>query len=255
MQHRHQRLALRAPGVRQRQQIIASALVNARKRLVEQQHIGILQQQAREQHALQLPARKRFQRLPRPALQTHGFQRLVHTRALRRIQAAECAALAPQAHCGELAHIGGKVALQRRLLRQIRHAHAGGHLNAPAQRLQQPRQRPKQRGLARAVRANHRQPRARRDCPREVMHCRMPAVAQRHIVQADGCVRRHTATAQCHSATSAAPSTAATSSRTHAGCSSSGVRQKRSSGKGMVTGEKKGKARIMGAAAWQCLQC
>jgi hypothetical protein len=58
--------------------VLAHLLVERGQRFVQQQHLGLQDQRARQRHALPLPARQRMGRALAVALQPHHLQRLGH---------------------------------------------------------------------------------------------------------------------------------------------------------------------------------
>ena len=121
-------------GFMQREQVVDGALVDRGEGLVEQHHRGVLQDQAREQGALQLAARERVDAAPLEAQQADRGQRLVAGAAVRGAVAPERAYLVPQAEHRQLLHRDREAAVDAAVLRQAGHALARAQaIDVPAQ--------------------------------------------------------------------------------------------------------------------------
>jgi hypothetical protein len=95
--------------------------VDGAERLVEQNDRRILQQQPREEHALELPARQRTDRAIAKILEADCGERLGDMRLARAIESAPGADLAPQSHRHAVEHGDGKAAVYLDLLGKIGH--------------------------------------------------------------------------------------------------------------------------------------
>ena len=215
VQHGDHRAPLAVPALHHAQQVGAGARVDAVEGLVEQDELRVLQQQSREQHALELAHRELADAAPLETRQADRGERLARLGDERGVDGAEGAAPRPVTERDEIEHAEREAAVDVRLLRQVGDAAGklGGDLDAPGAGRQAPRERFQQAALAGAVGADHGGERARREFAAEVMHRRVALVRHREVDDADG-VGAHgarSAKAQAtaaHSSTSAASATA-----------------------------------------------
>ncbi|MDT4850527.1 hypothetical protein FQZ97_846790 [compost metagenome] len=183
VQHHHHRLALPVPLVQQGEQVVGGAVVHRGERLIEQHHRRVLQDQAREQGALQLAARERVQAALFETGEANRGQRRVAQPPVFGGEAAQCAHAVPQAHGHHVAQGHREAAVELAVLRQPGDALAGRPAQLAAERLELARQRLDQGGLARAVGAYQRHQRTRGDAQAHVVHRRVAVVAQGEVAQ------------------------------------------------------------------------
>ena len=162
--------------------------IDGAERLVEQDERRVLQQQPREQHALELAARQRADRTLGEIDQPDRGQRAGDLVVAARIEAAPGADLAPQPHRHAVEHRDREAAVDLDLLRQIgdvRFVEAVA-VEAAAERLELADDALEQGRLAGAVRADDGEQRAALDLAGDVMHGGMPVIAERQVVEDDG---------------------------------------------------------------------
>ena len=151
VQHRDHGARLGAPARQQLQQVGGGARVDGVEGLVQQDQVGILQQQPRKQRALHLAGRQLGHHARAETFQAHGAQRIGHPGAAVGIDPAPQPDAPPQAHRHQILHRQREAAVELGGLRQPGHAHrrvaldASDHVDAAAA------QRRQQRALARAV--------------------------------------------------------------------------------------------------------
>ena len=139
--------------------------VHRRERLVEQNHRGVLQDQAGEQRAPKLALRQFAHPAAQPLGKADGHRRLLRARPERRRGRAEGAEFSPAAERDELCNSQRKTAIDRGELRQegepaLRPRRAG---NGAAGEADGAGDRHQQRALAGAIGANHGGEAARRE--------------------------------------------------------------------------------------------
>lgn len=113
------------PAANQRHEIADGALVDGIERLVEEDQIGVLQDDARKQGALKLAAGQRIERTSGEIFQADGFQRPAEGFAIFRAMPAEQAAAGPKAEPDQIRDAGREGAIEFGLLRQISETRAG----------------------------------------------------------------------------------------------------------------------------------
>src|SRR5262249_53685817 len=120
-------------------------------------------------------------------VEADGGERLGDAVALTPAHAAEEAGLAPQPGADEVEHRNRKAAVDVDALRQVGDVPVveAAEIDRAGQRLQNAGEPAKQRRLAGAVGADHGEQRAGSDLAREVMHGRMPLIAERDVAQGD----------------------------------------------------------------------
>ena len=191
VQRRQHGAALAVPALHQRQQVGRGLGVDGVERLVQHDQARVLQQHAREQHALHLAAGQRADRAVLKPVEADGGERLGDLVPLRLAHAAEKSGGAPQAGADQIEHRNRKAAVDIDALRQIGDVAdiEAAEIDRARQRLQNAGEPAKQRRLAGAVRPDHRHQRTGSDLAVEVMHRRMPVVAERDVVEFE--LRRH----------------------------------------------------------------
>src|SRR5579863_1635412 len=173
------------PAFDQREQIGRGLGIDGVEGLVEHDQARILQQHPRKQHALHLPAGQRADGAVLKTAQADGCERLRDSPARVLADAAEKTDLAPQPGADEIKNRNRKAAVDIHRLRQIgdvADVETIGEDRA-GQGFEDPDNAPEQRRLAGTVGADHREQRAGRDLAIEVMHGRMPVVAQRDVAE------------------------------------------------------------------------
>ena len=183
MDHHHDGAFLAMPALDQRDQVADRLGVDGVERLVEQDEVGVLQQHAGKQRALQLAARQRVDRTLFEAAEADRHQRLADVIAIFLGVAAEQAASWPQAKRDQIDDAGGKGAVEFRLLRQVGGTHAGGADDLTGHRFQDADNAFHQRRFAGAVGADHGCQRALADGAVEMMDRRVAAVAKRQVAE------------------------------------------------------------------------
>ena len=186
----HHRLAAIALGADEVAQETRRQHVQARRRLVEHQHGGIVQHRARDRQPLALAGRQRLAAaIEEPAqLQRARERRDARRRrvAVEAVQAREVPQqLAPGQARVEAGRVGEKAEAlphRQRLARDVE----PGDLHPPARRQQDARQDPQRRGLARAVGAEQPVDLAGRDRERQLGDRRGGAEALRERIDRDG---------------------------------------------------------------------
>jgi hypothetical protein len=152
--------ALVAPALQQRQQVGGGARVDGVEGLVQQDQPGVLQQHAREQHALRLAGRQ----LAQPALfeagQAHRGQRLQDTACGRPRSPRKLPMRAHRPSATTSCTAPGSARSRSDGLRQVGHALRRVAFDAALKTRDGAAQRPQQRALAGAVGADHRRQRA-----------------------------------------------------------------------------------------------
>ena len=188
MQRGEHGASLAVPAQDQRDEIGDGLGVDGAERLIEQDERGILQQQAREQHALELAARQRADRTVPEVLQADGGERAGDLRVARGVEAAPGADLAPQPHRHAVEHRDGKAAVDVDLLRQVGDVGLGQpvEIDAAAERLELAHDALEQRRFAGAVGPDDGEQLAARHLAGDVMHGGMPVIAEREIAKRDG---------------------------------------------------------------------
>jgi hypothetical protein len=190
--HRGQHGSLLAvPALHQIEQVGRGLGVDRIERLVQHDHAGVLQKQAREQHALHLPAGKGRDRAILEAGESDGGDCLLDPCPGRAIKAAEQAGPPPQPHRHHVVDIDRECAVDLGGLRQVSDILCGkiAALDAARQRLDQADDAFEQRRLACSVRTDDRDQRAGFDRAVEMMHGRMPVIAEREVAELQR--RRH----------------------------------------------------------------
>ncbi len=185
VQRRQHGALLAVPAPHQIQQIGGGLGVDRVERLVEHDHARVLQQQAREQHALHLAARQRADRPLLEAGEADRRERLLDRVAHLAADAAEQAGAAPQPHRHHVVDVDRKAAVDLGDLRQIGDVLRlqPPRVDRAGERLEHPDHALEQRRLAGAVRPDHRHQRAGCDRAVEMMHGRMAVVAERQIAK------------------------------------------------------------------------
>src|SRR5829696_5160240 len=117
VQHGDDRALLVVPAADEIEEVGRSLGVDGREWLVEEDHGGILQQQAREQRALHLAAGQRRQRAALEPSEADRGQRLVDPGSAVAADAAERAGAGPQAHGDEIVDGQRECAVDLRRLR------------------------------------------------------------------------------------------------------------------------------------------
>ena len=139
------------------------ALVEARGRLVEEQELGFDREGARDEHALELPARERADRALRQVGHLDGREGARGRLAVARGERAQHAPAPESPHADDVHHPDRKVGVELRLLRDVAHAPAGTrrlfaeHADGSARREEEPEHEAEQRGLSPAVRTEQSQ--------------------------------------------------------------------------------------------------
>src|SRR6185312_8849081 len=161
---------------------------------------GVLQQQACEQHALELAARQRANRTMSEILQTDRGERTGHLCVARGVKAAPGTDLAPQPHGHAVEHRDGEAAIDVDLLRQVGDAGLGQPvaIDPAAERLELAHDALEQCRFAGAVGSDDSEQLALRHLAGDVMHGGMPVIAEREVAKFDGrlCVLHGHASAQ-----------------------------------------------------------
>ena len=172
------------PAPHQRQQVGRGLGIDGVERLVQHDQPRILQQYPRKQHALHLPAGQRADAAVFESVEADGGERMRDLVPRSLADAAEKADRAPQAGADEIEHRDRKAAIDIGGLRQIGDILdvEPAEMDRSRQRLENAGESAKQRRLAGAVRPDHRQQRAGGDLAVEVMHRRMPVIAERDVV-------------------------------------------------------------------------
>ena len=184
MQHGDHRPPFALPARHQPDEVAHRLLVDRGKRLVEQHQRRILQQYPRKQRALHLPAAQRIDRPACKAVEPHRAQRACRSPrdpSPENPPNSPCRFHSPSPTSS--LHRGGKAAVDLGALRQIGDG-AGRARDGAAERLQHAHDALHQRRLARAVRPDDRRQRAAVEGAVEMVHRRMPVIAERQIVEA-----------------------------------------------------------------------
>ena len=122
VQHRYDSSPLSLPPSQEMQQILGRALIQGSERLIEQDDIGVLQEQPRKQSPLELTDGK-FGDLPiYYGQEADGRERLVDIRGEASRWLADRTEISPIAECNEFGDRDRKSAVEFVLLRQIRQA-------------------------------------------------------------------------------------------------------------------------------------
>ena len=191
---------LAVPAQNERDEIGDGLGVDGAERLIEQDEGGILQEQPREQHALELAARQCAHRTMPEVLQTDSGERADNLRLALAIEPAPGADLAPQPHRHAVEHRDGKAAIDVDLLRQVSNVGFGQpvEIDTAAERLELAHDALEQRRFAGAVRPDNGEQLAVLHLAGDVMHGGMPVVTEREIAKLDGwlCVLHAHANAQ-----------------------------------------------------------
>jgi hypothetical protein len=111
--------ALAVPAPHQVEQVGRGLGVHRVERLVEHDHAGVLQQQAREQHALHLAARERRNPAILEAGEADGGDRLLDRGARGAVDTAEGTGAPPQPHRHHVVDVDRKGAVDLGRLRQV----------------------------------------------------------------------------------------------------------------------------------------
>ena len=161
--------------------------IDGAERLVEQDEGGVLQQQARKQHPLELAARQGAHRPVGEIEQPERSKRPGDGAPACSIEPAPGADLAPQSHGHAVEHRDGKAAVDLDLLRQISDVALveAVELEAATERLELAHDALEQGRLAGAVRPDNGEKLAARHLAVDVMHGRMPVIAERQVAKGD----------------------------------------------------------------------
>ena len=179
------RALLAVPALHQVEQVGRGLGIDGVERLVEHDHARILQQEAREQHALHLAARERRDGAALEAGEADGGDRLLDRCARLAVDAAEQAGAAPQPHRHHVVDVDRERAVDLGGLRQIGDILGAEPvaLDAAGERLDRADDALEQRRLAGTVRTDDRHQRAGLDGAVEMMHRRMTIIAEREIAE------------------------------------------------------------------------
>ena len=120
MQYRDDGSPLSSPALKEMQQILGRVLIQGRERLIEQNDVGILQQQPREQSPLELTDGKFGDRPIDDSQQTDSRNCLMDTRGEPGRNLPDRTELSPIAKCDKFGDRNRKVTIEFVLLRQIR---------------------------------------------------------------------------------------------------------------------------------------
>ena len=181
---------LAVPTLDQRDEIGDGLAIDGAERLVEQDDGGVLQEQAREQHALELAARERADETVGQVLQSDRGESVRDLIAIVAVDTVPSADLPPQPHGRAVEHRDGKLLVDRDLLREVGDSRVPqtAELDASAQRPKLAGDALEQGRLAGAVGADDGEQRPGLDVAGHVMNGRMPVVAERRVVEGN---RRH----------------------------------------------------------------
>ena len=181
-----------ALGIHEGQVALAAGGIQPGGGLIQKEQPGIPAHGLCQVHPLALAAGQRAQRHVRQVADAHGVHGVVHQGIVIRPQATGQPARGPAAHAH---HIPGADGQQEPLLvglRQVRHAHATRarvaplHLQRARHRRDEPGDGAKQRALARAVGADHREPAPRRERQVDAPDHRMAVVPHGQVTALDG---------------------------------------------------------------------
>src|SRR6478672_13446194 len=180
--------ALAMPAADQAQQILDRLGVDGAKRLVEQDDSRVLQEQPREEDALELSTRKRAHATLAEVLQAERVERLQNRQSAGAVEPAPGSDLAPKTHGNSVEHSDREAPVDVDLLRQVGDVAPLEPVEAEGtgKRLELPYDALEQGGLAGAVRPDKREQVAAGDLAGDVMHGGMPVITERQIVKADG---------------------------------------------------------------------
>jgi hypothetical protein len=180
--------AFAMPAADEAQEIVDRLGIDSTERLVEQDDGRVLQQQAREQHALELSARESANTAVAQVLQAERGERFKDRKVAPAVQPAPSSDLVPETHGNGVEHRDGEAAVDVDLLRQVGDVAPLQPIEAKAarQRLELPDNALEQGRLACAVRPDEREQIATVNLAGDVVHGRVAVVAERQIVKADG---------------------------------------------------------------------
>src|SRR4029453_5362635 len=149
---------------------------------------------AREHHALDVPARERADEAVGETLQADRRERMRDLVFVLAVNAAKGADLAPQPHRNTIEHRDREQTIGLVLLRKIGDPRSFGAVerDAAAERPKLAGDALEQRRFTGAVRTDDGKERTRLNFAGDVMHGRMPVVAERRVVEGDrGAFRGH----------------------------------------------------------------
>ena len=167
--------------------------VDARERLVEEQHAGVLHERAGEQGALALAAGELAERGAGLVRQADAVERGMGRGAVGAPRRQPPASPGERAHEGHVERVDGEVQPGALRLGDVRGP--PGHPDRPGGRLEIAQQRSEQRRLAAAVGAQHADGAAGVDAERHVAQDGRAAVAGGEVVHEDGGCRHRVAAA------------------------------------------------------------
>ncbi len=191
MQHGDDRALLLLPAADHGHQVGYGLAVDGGERLIQKHEVSVLQQQPREQHALELADRQRVDRSALEARESdriNGMLRVVQVGRLGRPEAAEAR---PAAEQDGVEHRDREGAVDLGLLRQVGDA-LGRALDATFDPRREAEQGLEQCALAGAVRADDRRHLGGRNLGRHVMDRRVAVVAHGQVGEAKRGVHRGT---------------------------------------------------------------
>ena len=179
------RASLSVPPPHHPQEIDHRPGIDGRKGFVEQHELRVLKQEPCEERALKLPARQRADGSALEPGESDRRNGLVDPRTMRGTQSEEAADLAPQPHRYQIDDRDRERPVNVRLLRQVGDIapRAGSEADVPGKWTQDTRHPFQQRRLARAVGPHDGGQAAVGDLAVELMHRRMPVIAQGQILE------------------------------------------------------------------------
>jgi hypothetical protein len=176
---------LRVPAADEVKQIVDRLRVYGSERFVEQDDGSILQEQAREQDALELSSRKRADAPIAKVLQAKHAERPLHGLAALAIEPAPGANVVPKPHGHGIEHGNRERPVDVDLLGEIGDVASlePNKAEGTRKRLELPDDAPEQSGFAGAIRPDQREQIATGNLAGDVMHSRVPVVAEGQIMK------------------------------------------------------------------------
>src|SRR5438477_838104 len=187
MQNRDDGARLSMPAAKNVHEVGGRALIDCGERLIEENDPRILNQEAGEKDALQLPDRQRPDRAIVQPLKTGGSQCLMDADLLLARDGAECASLLPQAEGDRIPHIDRESPVDIGLLRQITDllSVVDAERNPSVIRPQHPDDGFEECALPRSVRSDDCGQAARLESAAQVMDRRLAVIGDGQILDAD----------------------------------------------------------------------